>query len=129
MPDTGNFAKVAQDWEQLLSAVQENQGILPDVQVEKEGLQQMLDAARALKARQESFKAARQQATQELKGLVQKGNDFAMQIRLAAKFKIGARSERLVQFNAAPLRKRGRRATVLKKPEAPASPPAPTPTE
>lgn len=129
MPNTGNYSKAVLDWEQLLSAVQENEGILPDIQAEKDELQQVLDAARSMKVRRESYRAARQQATQDLKALVQKGNEFAMRIRQAAKFKIGPRSERLVQFNAAPLRPRARRTVTVAKPESPAPPPAPTPAE
>ncbi len=124
MPNNGNYLKATGDWEQLLAAVQEHQAILPDLTTEKDTLQQLLQAANEMKLRKESYRAARQQSTQDLNDLLRQGNEVAMQIRSAAKFKIGARNERLVHFNIAPLRSRSRRAAVLKKPETPASPPA-----
>ena len=106
MPSTGNYAKVVQDWSQILAATEEHANKMTDVTAEREELEQILQKAQEVKARQESSTASRQVATQELKGLLAQGNDVAMRLRFAAKLKLGPRNEQLVQFGAAPLRKR-----------------------
>jgi hypothetical protein len=107
MPNTDSFPKVTRDWEGVLAAAEENAALLPDVQAEQAELKQKLEKVRSLKDRQESFEAARQEATQELQKTLVEGRQIAERLRDAAKFKIGRRSARLVQFQVAPLRKRG----------------------
>ena len=122
MPSTGNYAKVVQDWSQLLSATEEHAAKMTDVTAEREELEQTLQKAQEVKARQESSTAARQVATQELKELLAHGNDVAMRLRFAAKLKLGPRNEQLVQFGAAPLRKRKASASTAAKRKAKAKP-------
>lgn len=122
MPNTMVYTDVVADWEKLLAAVDEHESVLPDVRDERAALQQALLDARAEKARQASYTAARQLATQELEILLDRGREIAMRLRGAAKLKIGPRSELLVQFGVAPLRRRTRR-----NPEE--IPPAPPPVE
>jgi len=53
-----------------------------------------------------------------------RGREAARQIRLAAKLRLGARNERLVLFNVAPLRTNaGRKAAIIDPPEEPEAPP------
>lgn len=122
MPNTTTYTDVIGDWEKLLAAVNEHEDVLPDIRDERAALQQALQDAKDEKARQESYKAARQLATQELEMLLDRGREIAMRLRGAAKLKIGPRSELLVQFGVAPLRRRTRR-----NPEE--IPPAPPPVE
>ena len=109
MPNTMVYTRVVEDWEKLLAAVEEHEDVLPDVAAERLALEQALDAAREEKARQVSYTAARQLATQELEMVLDRGREIAMRLRGAAKLKIGPRSELLVQFGVAPLRRRTRR--------------------
>lgn len=109
MPNTTTYTDVVGDWEQLLAAVDEHESVLPDIANERAALQQALLDARSEKARQASHTAARQRATQELEILLDRGREVAMRLRGAAKLKIGPRSELLVQFGVAPLRRRTRR--------------------
>ena len=130
MPSTGNYAKVVQDWSQILAATEEHANKMTDVTAEREELEQILQKAQEAKARQESSTAARQVATQELKGLLAQGNDVAMRLRFAAKLKLGPRNEQLVQFGAAPLRKRKATSSTAAKRKAKAKPePTAPPTQ
>lgn len=124
MPDTGNYAKVVQDWKQLLAATEEHAEKLPDVEEERLQLLATLQKAEEAKARQQSHKASGQAATQELEEILIRGRDVAMSLRFAAKLGLGARNEQLVQFGAAPLRRR-----ITRKPEVnpPPPPEAPAP--
>lgn len=122
MPNTTTYTSVVEDWERLLSAINEHVGVLPDVSAERLALEQALQDAREEKARQVSYTAARQLATQELEIILDRGREIAMRLRGAAKLKIGPRSELLVQFGVAPLRRRARR-----NPEE--IPPVPPPVE
>ena len=110
MPDIGSYPKQTQDWEGVLAAAEENAAALPDLTTEKASLRQTLDKARTLKDLQASHQAARQEATQNLKETLKEGRDLASQLRDAAKFKIGRRSARLVQFSVTPLRPRTKKA-------------------
>jgi len=120
MPDIGSYPKQTRDWEGVLAATVENAALLPDVQTETAALQQALSKVKDLKDRQESHRAAGQVTTQELKQTLKEGRDLASKLRDAAKFKIGRRSERLVQFSITPLRQRTKKA-------APPPPAAQTP--
>jgi hypothetical protein len=119
MPNTNTYTDVVLDWEKLLAAVLEHTGSLPNIGAEQAALIQALQEAKELKANQDSFAASRQQATQELQMILDRGREMAMRLRGAVKFKIGPRNERLVQFGIAPLRRRARH-----NPE-PAPPPPP----
>jgi hypothetical protein len=122
MANADVFLRVVGDLEGLAGAVEENKAILPDMQTELTALSGSLTKLRSLKDRQISLTAARQETTQELLKALAEGRQVAERIRDAVKFKIGRRSERLVQFNVAPLRKRPRKPVVIEK-EVPAGTP------
>ena len=106
MPSTGSYAKVVQGWKQILAATEEHAAKMTEATEERQDLEQTLVKAEEIKARQESHTASRQASTQELLEVLAHGNDVAMRLRLVAKVKLGPRNEQLVQFGAAPLRKR-----------------------
>jgi uncharacterized protein (DUF3084 family) len=93
----------------LLTAVGENAGTLPDVSVERHTLELALTNAEEAKARQDAAKGEKQLATQELHDALDRGKEAMRQLQSAAKFKLGARSEKLVVFQVVPLRKHGSR--------------------
>lgn len=131
MSNTDSYPKTTGDWEGVLAAAKENEAALPDMQEERTALEQTLAKVKGLKDLQASHAAAKQVATQELKQTLVEGRILAEKLRDAAKFKIGRRSERLVQFKVAPLRKRApRKATDVKQPppaEVPAATTKPNP--
>jgi hypothetical protein len=112
-----SHADVVDDWEGLLTAARNQVEKLPDIGRHISALELVLGQTKAMKAQQDSFTAARQEATQELKKLVAEGRDLAIRLRGAVKAEIGPRSERLVQFNMKPIRKRPRKTKAEKPPE------------
>jgi len=102
MPNVDSYKVVVPEFEGLINAAEENAALLPDVKAEQTELRETITEIKTLKLRQESLRAQRQQATQDLKKAIAKGQDLAGRIRDAAKFKIGRREERLVQFRITP---------------------------
>jgi hypothetical protein len=130
MPNVQSYKTVVPELEGLVSAAEENLANLPDVTNELNALKSVLVDVKALKAKQESLTAGRQEATQNLQNALADGQNVAQKLRDAAKFGIGRRSERLVQFGVSPLRQRRRKSTAATpEPEDPASeaPPPATP--
>lgn len=115
MPSTGNYAKVVQGWKQILAATEEHAAKMTDASEERQELEQTLQKAAEIKARQESHTASRQASTQELSEVLAHGNDVAMRLRFVAKVKLGPRNEQLVQFGTKPLRNRKSSGTTAKR--------------
>lgn len=131
MSQIKSFADLIRDWEKLLAACRDNSTALASIEPQRLALETLLAQGRETKNRQDALAAQRQLATQELDALKEQGKEAARRLRGAVKSILGSRSELLVQFNVAPLRKRGPRKVFLKPPEAPGTPaitPAITPT-
>jgi hypothetical protein len=107
-------ADMSQHWTGLLDATEKNPELQQLVEVDSQTLKQFLVDMQSLKAQQADLGAQRQEVTQKLKAVLAQGNEVAMRIRAMAKAKLGLRSERLVHFNVAPLRRRGARKRVVK---------------
>jgi hypothetical protein len=124
------------DMRRLSRTVTENADSLPDVTADKSELDKSLELFDEAQKRQRIHEAEKQKATQDMVKALGRGKEAARQIRLAAKLKLGVRSEKLVLFNVAPLRTRaGRKAAILNPPEEPKdaptgtqTPPNPNPT-
>ena len=106
MPTISSYADIVRDWEQLLTAAQESSTELTEAERHRAALAQHLEAVKALKAKQDSARAEKQENTRELKRMLAEGRDLAIRLRGAVKASMGPRSERLVKFGLAPLRKR-----------------------
>ncbi len=104
------FALEMDDWEALRLAVHDNASNLPDVQRAQVAFEDIMVKVQEMRARQNSLTAARQETTQLLKKLLVDGRELASRLRLVVKSNLGPKSERLVQFRIAPLRKRPRKA-------------------
>jgi hypothetical protein len=83
-------------------------------------LEQTLGLVKDAKARQDALQAQRQAVKQELEKLVAQGKETS--IRGVARADLGPRSEQLVHFGVAPLRKRAARTA-----KAPILPPVAPP--
>jgi hypothetical protein len=112
-----SYADMVRQWEKLLAAVQEKAESLPSVEIHRTAMELVFGEVKDVKARQDSLQAARQAATQELDALLTKAGEASMRLRGVVKADIGPKSEQLVHFGVAPLRKRSRRATAVKPPE------------
>lgn len=101
----------------LSARASENADILPDVTAEKAALDKALGLFDDADKRQKIHEAEKRKATQDKATFLGQGKEAARQIRLAAKLGLGARNEKLVLFNVAPLRTNaGRKAAILNPP-------------
>jgi hypothetical protein len=83
-------------------------------------LEEARNKAYKLKFLQDSLRAQRQVATQELNEVVRQGKEVAIRLRSLARHKIGPRNEGLSLFRVAPIRRRkGRRAGAEEPDQAP----------
>jgi hypothetical protein len=114
MPNINSFADLVQDQEKLLRAFQDNAGTLSPAEPQRATVSDNLKQLQELKARQDSFAAQRQQATQELVVLMKQSREDARRLRAIVKGLLGTRNERLVQFQVAPVRSRPRATAVVK---------------
>ncbi len=112
MPDLRTFAHLIRDWQRVLQAFLDHAGALAPMTAKRDALEELLNRALNLKARQDSHTAIRQQITQELDEVLEEGREQARQIRGIAKGILGTRNERLVQFDVSPLRRRSRKPNV-----------------
>jgi hypothetical protein len=111
------------DWEALRTAAHDNAPNLPDAQRALAAFEDILVKVQELKARQNSLTATRQETTQLLNKLMVDARELAMRLQAVVKSNLGPKSERLVQFKIAPLRKRKGKAKT-----PPATPPPPAAT-
>jgi len=107
-------ADLTQDWTGLLDATEKNPELRQVVELDYQELRQFLVDMQSLKLRQIDLGAQRQEVTQKLKSVMERGRETAMRIRAIAKGKLGPRSERLVHFSVAPLRRQGARKPAVK---------------
>ena len=114
MPNINSFADLVQDQEKLLRAFQDNAEILAPAEPQRDAVASNVALLQEIKARQDSFAAQRQKATQELVALMQQAREDARRLRALVKGLLGTTNERLVQFQVAPLRSRPRTAVVVK---------------
>lgn len=131
MPEINSQADISQDWTGLLDATEKNPELRQATEVEYQALKRLHTDMQSLMVQQLDLKAQRQEVTQKLREVITQGRDVAMRIRSVAKGKLGPRSERLVHFSVAPLRRRGGRKPVVVKPpdgETPGTGPDASPT-
>lgn len=130
MPKT-SLADFVTDWETLLKNVSDATAELPNMDVYKAALDQLLASAKDGIALSHARRGQKQQETKDLQELIGKGKDAASQLRSAIKAHFGPKSEMLLKFGIKPIRKRKKApaetASTVKEP-VPAHSPAPAPT-
>jgi hypothetical protein len=109
MASLNSYADIQRDWTLLLDAAARSPEIAAGIETERLFVQQALTDVQSLKARQDELTALRQEVTQQLREAVKRGKDAAIQLRAVVKAKFGPRTERLVQFDMTPIRKRARK--------------------
>lgn len=122
MPIVNSYADVIRDWEKLLTSVDQRKDSLPNIDTYRQAVVEVLAQAKEAKARQDAGAGDRQKATQDLTEIVNRGRDLAARLRAVVKANLGIRNEALVQFGAAPVRKRPRKV------KTPATEPPTTPS-
>lgn len=123
------FSGETRDWEELLAGYMDNAELLVFAEPQKVALEGILSEVKAVKDLQLSHNAARQQTTQQLKELMERGREAARRLRGAVKANLGTKNERLVQFNLKPIRSRSvPRVEVTPPAETPPTEPPTAPT-
>ncbi|HVG07772.1 MAG TPA: hypothetical protein VNM67_08700 [Thermoanaerobaculia bacterium] len=117
MPNKSSYADLVVDQEKLLRAYEDNLQVLTPAEPQRNAVASNLGQLHDVKARQESFRAQSQGATQNLELLMRQAREDARRLRALVKGLLGTRNERLVQFQVAPNRSRVR--------SKPAPPPPP----
>lgn len=117
MPEITGYADLFRDWEGLIGACEQNEGILPDVAPFKDDLTAVMQEAKAMKLHQENLEGNRRAATQKLKEIIERGRESKRKLQGFVKIRLGSKSEHLLQFGIAPIRRRNRRAPTVKPPE------------
>lgn len=120
MRNINSYADLVRDLERLLQAFDDNSVTMAPAAPQRDALETTLEELKDLKSRQDSFAAQRQEATQQVEGLMLRAREEARRLRGMAKGLLGTKNERLVQFQVAPIRSRPRLS-----PEPPPPPPPP----
>lgn len=110
MSTKDTYAEIIVGAEGLLAAVKANFHLLPNIEEQQMPLELGLNRIKDLRALQKTLTADKQRATQELVAAFREVRDLTIQLRAAIRAKIGVRSEKLVEFQVPPLRKRTRKS-------------------
>ena len=128
MPTAQSFADKLRSWEKALAGYLSNAEEMASAEPQRQALEQFLAKARELKNQQEYLTGVKQQLTKDIDELMKNGDEAARRLRAAAKSLLGTKDERLLQFDAMPIRPRTRNtATEEEPPEGEPTPPAPAP--
>ncbi|HEX4494506.1 MAG TPA: hypothetical protein VIE43_02465 [Thermoanaerobaculia bacterium] len=104
-------------WERLLASLEANAADFPQLDTYRDQLKTMLDNARDASAHQTAMLAAKQEETRRLQGVLVDGRKLATFLRNGVRQRYGNRAEKLVEFDLAPLRTKGRAPEPTKPPE------------
>ena len=115
------------DWQRLHGLVEANVAELPALEPFLAKLSAIQAQAQEVTNRQNAMRAAKQEASKEIRKLASQGNRLVALIRAALKEHYGITEEKLAEFGLQPFRGRTRKQPIPEKPEAPqpASPDGP----
>jgi hypothetical protein len=104
-----NFPNTVLDLEQLRESIIKNLPLMPAAEKFLASLDTALTKVRALNTHRATLIADKQKATQDLKAAVAEAQNLAIDVRAVIRGEVGSRSEKLVEFGVAPLRRRASR--------------------
>lgn len=122
-----SFADHILDWEGLIMAFDEHADLLAPAAPQRQALEEVLDEAKEIKARQDSHIGAKQRATQEIRLVKPAGREAARRLRRAIAATVGTDNELLTQFKITPIRPRTKKKQAGGAPSP--QPPTETPPE
>lgn len=111
-----NFANTVLDLEQLRESIVKNLPQMPGVEKFLAPLDAALAKIRTLNTTRNTLIADKQKVTQDLKAAVTEAQNLAIDARAVIRGEVGSRSEKLVEFGVAPLRRRSRKAKPVEEP-------------
>ena len=124
-----SFADLMTDWEKLLAAVVANQADLPYIDGYKQQLEVEMTGAKAASLQQSASQAEAQQASRDLEGFIERGQDLASRIRGGVRSKYGIKGEKLKEFGLKVFRGSKKKSPTVKSPPAASPPPGSRPAE
>ena len=110
------FADALLDLEELRESIARHLTLVPGVERFLAPLEAALALIRTLSATRNTLIADKQKVTQDLKAAVTEAQNLAIDARAVIRGEVGSRSEKLVEFGVAPLRRRSRKAKPVEEP-------------
>lgn len=117
-----NFATTLLDLEQLRESIAKNLSQVPSVERFLEPLDTTITKIKSLSNLRATLTADKQKATQDLNATVVEARNLAIDARAVVRGEVGSRSEKLVEFGVAPLRRRRKAAPSEGKSSKPSAP-------
>jgi hypothetical protein len=117
------YAGMMGDWQRLHELVEANKAEIPQLEPFLAKLETLLEQALEVTKRQGAMRAAKQEASKDMRKLASQGNRLATVVRQILKEHYGITEEKLAEFGLQPFRGRTRKAA----PGQPQSPGTPTP--
>jgi len=105
-----NFANTVLDLEQLRESIAKHLELMPSAERFLPPLDTAITKIRTLNTLRTTLIADKQKATQDLNAAVGDAQNLAIDVRAVIRGEVGSRSEKLVEFGVAPLRRRSRKA-------------------
>jgi hypothetical protein len=121
------FAEMVGDWQTLHARVEANLAELPDLEPFLERLGTVMEQAREAAKRQGAMRAAKQEASKELRTLAKLANQLVALIRQGLKAHYGVNNEKLAEFGLQPFRGLNRKETDTEEPDSPETSPPVSP--
>lgn len=112
------FADSLLSLEQLRESIIKHLALVPGVEKFLAPLDEALGKIRSLSTTRNTLIADKQRVTQDLKAAVAAAQNLAIDARAIIRGEVGARSEKLVEFGIAPLRRRSRKLKPVEEPDA-----------
>ncbi len=111
------FSDTMLDLEQLRESITRHLTLVPSVERFLAPLEAVLALIRTLSATRNTLIADKQKVTQDLKAAVDAAQNLAIDARAVIRGEVGSRSEKLVEFGVAPLRRHSRKAKPVEEPD------------
>jgi len=112
-----SYSDVTTDAEQLLTSTSANPDLQPIIEKHRPQIEENLEEIKNLKALQKTLTADKQKSTQDLQAALKRLKERLIFLRAAIRGDIGPRTEKLVEYGIAPLRKAVRKAKPAGEPE------------
>jgi adenylosuccinate lyase len=116
MAKSNSYAETVNGWEELLTALEQNNGELSQLELPRQRLQSILDQIKGFAVEQSAMTASRQIATSRIEYQLVQGRKLATVLRTSVREHYGNRNQKVTEFGLQPLRTRSR-ANPLPQPE------------
>jgi protein required for attachment to host cells len=106
MQQPTSFSDFITDWERLIAAVTNNEVSLPEHELQKRSLEDILEEAKELGTRQDASRSQLATDSKRRREVIFQGRAAASRLRSVVKGRFGGHDEKLVEFGIRPLRQR-----------------------